>query len=387
VVDAGLGGSERAGDVRGRGQAALDGLAGGPVLTVGQVPEVHGVRRAEALLLDDVLREGPRAGDPRPLRRQRHQQVRHHVVRMQRDQQVRQDRGIHHVRQLVLVEPRHRDTPAAAVERHRLHAGAQVHPATDPVARALLDVVTAVRQRDPAELRMDHRAVVALLVVLDDDLPVRLHVVLVRLGGHQRLRVVRRDDRLELADVLTELPGGAGPVDEDPAVPLMHPDRREGERGPVVVLVDVPEVRRPDQASVVPVGPRVVRADDRTRRLGRPATREQLVTAVPAHVLEGAQHAVLVTDEEYAVATDRLGAQAGGRHVGGATDAHPVVEQITAFPLQDLRRHVRVARQQPALAERRQRQRQLGRVERCRWGRHLASSGDVEPGRTQATSN
>src|SRR5215212_11309041 len=43
VVDAGLVGCERTSGVVGRGQAALNGLAGCPVLTVGEVPEVHGV--------------------------------------------------------------------------------------------------------------------------------------------------------------------------------------------------------------------------------------------------------------------------------------------------------------------------------------------------------
>ena len=56
VVDTGLVGGERPGDVARSDQPALDGLAGGPVLTIGEVPEVHGVRRAEAFGLHDVLR-------------------------------------------------------------------------------------------------------------------------------------------------------------------------------------------------------------------------------------------------------------------------------------------------------------------------------------------
>ena len=99
-------------------------------------------------------------------------------------------------------------TPAAApVERHRLGLVAQVHPAADPVA-AGVDVLPALGRADPAQLGVDHRAVVALLVVLDDDLPVGRHLVLVRaVVTDEPLRAVRRDDVLERAEVVGERTG------------------------------------------------------------------------------------------------------------------------------------------------------------------------------------
>ena len=73
-------------------QAALHRLARGPVLPVGQVPEVDGVGRVEVRLLGDLLRERPRAFDVGAVDGQRRHQVGHHVVGVQADQQVRDSR-------------------------------------------------------------------------------------------------------------------------------------------------------------------------------------------------------------------------------------------------------------------------------------------------------
>ena len=68
-------------------------------------------------------------------------------------------------------------TPAArAVQRHRRHPVPQVHPAADPGAVGGV-VLAALRRADPAQLGVDGRAVVALVVVLGEDLPVRGRVV------------------------------------------------------------------------------------------------------------------------------------------------------------------------------------------------------------------
>ena len=74
---------------------------------------------------------------------------------------------------------------------------------------------------------------------------------------------------LELADVLLEGLAAAGPVDEDPAVPLAHLDRLQA-RGTACRSSALAVPGRPDQASVEPVGPRVVRADDRLGLLAIP---------------------------------------------------------------------------------------------------------------------
>ena len=89
-------GRERAGPEVRAGQAALHRLAGRPVLPVGDVPELHGVAGSTAGR--PAAGSQPGALDPGPVRRQRHHPVRHHVVRVRGDQQVRQqvqilDRG------------------------------------------------------------------------------------------------------------------------------------------------------------------------------------------------------------------------------------------------------------------------------------------------------
>src|SRR5215218_425885 len=61
LVDGVLAGRERSAAVATRGDAPLDGLAGVPVLAVGDVPEVAGVGGVEAFLLDGLAGEEPLA--------------------------------------------------------------------------------------------------------------------------------------------------------------------------------------------------------------------------------------------------------------------------------------------------------------------------------------
>src|SRR3712207_7195468 len=67
-----------------------------------------------------------------------------------------------------------RSTPFPYTPRFR--SADDLHPAPHPGA-ARRQVIAEVVGRDPVELRMDTGAVVALLVVLDDRLPVGGHVV------------------------------------------------------------------------------------------------------------------------------------------------------------------------------------------------------------------
>src|SRR3954470_22783638 len=67
AVDRVLVGSEHTRPVVRRRQSALHRLARGPVLPVGEVPEVDGVRRAEAGLLDGSCRKQPLALDTCPV--------------------------------------------------------------------------------------------------------------------------------------------------------------------------------------------------------------------------------------------------------------------------------------------------------------------------------
>jgi hypothetical protein len=79
---------------------------------------------------------------------------------------------------------------------------------------------------------VDQRAVVALVVVLRDHLPVRRDLVGVARADHQPAQGVRRHHRLERTQVLLERrhlrrPLRVQRVPEDPALP--HPDRQLGQ--------------------------------------------------------------------------------------------------------------------------------------------------------------
>ncbi len=264
----------------GRGRAALDRLARGPVLPVGEVPELDRVGRV-GVGIDQV----PGALDGGAVDVEGRQAVRHHVVGVRRDQQVGQQADVLDPSRVGTGDRR---AAGRAGERHRGHALAQQHRPADPRARQVV-VVAGGRRRDLAQLGVDQRAVVALVVVLEQHLPVRRHLVVVPGAQVQPLGRVRADDVVEGAEVRLERHRGAGGhvtegVHEQPAAPppqrqLHQPVRGRVERG---VL---PEAGGGAQRPVERVGPRVVRADQRPVRAAG-AVREQLVAAVPAGVRE-----------------------------------------------------------------------------------------------------
>ena len=186
--------------------------------------------------------------------------------------------------------------------------------------------------RHAAQLRVDQRAVVALVVVLDGDLPVRLQLVVVRRPGHQPLAPPRRDEVAERAEVLLERPGPPVDVDEDPAAPLGVRDGQQA-HDLAVEVGDVAEVGGQPQRPVELVAPRVVRALDHAPD-GRRAAGQQLVAAVPADVGEGVDRAAVVPREEHAGGPDAqrlLGPRLG--QVLQAAGAHPAaVEEVLALP-------------------------------------------------------
>ena len=152
LVDAVLGRVERPGPGVRRGQAALHRLAGGPVLPVGEVPEVDGVGRVEAVARGDLGRERPGALDVRAVGGERGHQVRHDVVGMQADEQVGVADEVHDAAQLVLGEAGDRGAAAAAGQRHRLGRRDEVHRAAHPLP-GQVEVVAARRRADPARAR------------------------------------------------------------------------------------------------------------------------------------------------------------------------------------------------------------------------------------------
>ena len=165
---------------------------------------------------------------------------------------------------------------------------------------------------------MDLRAVQALVVVLDDDLPVGLDLVhqtdadpelvhLEALEGRDRLRAV--------GERLHQRPRLAGEVhEEEPGVAV---DRYTVERvgRPLEELVLL-HVRRADQLTVQVVGPRVIRTDERLADVAGPLEIvDELRSAVAADVVEAAQLAGLGPHHE-----DRLACDVANDVVAGVRD-------------------------------------------------------------------
>ncbi len=245
-----------------RRHPGLDALADRPVLAVDEVPELDGVRRVEGRLGDLVGMEQEVDHDEGAVRPLGEQRERRGVVGRQAEHQV----GVRQLALvadlLVVVEAGERRAIRAAGhgERERaLGLGHAVVPVE--VAAALL----LERRHDAAQLRVHARAVVALVVVLDDDLPVGADVVDDPAGGPQVRERVARDAPGDPAQLGRQRVPGLHPlgrqVHEQPAAPGVDRDRVQAELGGLEA-VRLAEERRVADAAVELVAPRVVRAAD-----------------------------------------------------------------------------------------------------------------------------
>ena len=176
---------------------------------------------------------------------------------------------------------------------------------------------------------MHGRAVQALVVVLDEDLPVRRELGDGSMARPQLVHppalVLQRFVGL-LFERLAQVRPWLAEVREDEALPDLHRHRPEAERCPVeLVLADE---RRPDQPAVVGVAPRVVGALDRALRVAVGLGVAEPRAAMPADVVEPAQLAVRAADEEQALAPDVDGDEVPrlGR-LAAACDVHPLTEE------------------------------------------------------------
>ena len=191
---------------------------------------------------------------------------------------------------------------------------------------------------------MDGRAVEALVVVLDHDLPVRRDLADGLVGGAE----LAEPEPLVLDDRPLALRGQAvaqpvrrlSEVHEDEALPDLDRDRPEAVFGPVD-LVFLHE-RRADQLSVERIAPGVVAALDRAAQ----ATGRLLVTqarpAMTTDVVEATQLAVLAPYDE-----DALPDHIDGKKIAGFGERvdpariDPVPEEdLLPFDGEDLRRVV-----------------------------------------------
>ena len=137
-------------------------------------------------------------------------------------------------------------------------------PCQPPIHMPLAVVVLAARRRaDAAQLRVDGRAVVALVVVLDDQLPVRRQLVVVGGADDEALGLVARR-RAARCRRGTRRPAAPCPTALTKTQPC-HSSTATGTR-PCSATVEPGrrvEARRRQQRAVEPVAPAVVRAVDR----------------------------------------------------------------------------------------------------------------------------
>src|ERR671910_228298 len=367
LVDGVFARRERSPAVAARGDAPLDGLAGVPVLAVGDVPEVAGVGGVEALRLDGLAGEEPLALDGGPIRGERLEPVGHHVVRVEAYEEVREELEVVDRAVLAVGEVGEVGGVALAVERHGLDALVEVHGAPDPGSFGLQVVAAAGRRADLAELGVDGGAVVALVVVLGQSLPVRRYLVVVAGSDDELLATVVPDQLLQVAGMLLERRGVAAGVREDPTVPLHDAHRDEGALG-LVEPIGLSEARRASKLPVEPVGPGVVGTTEELAA-GLAADRQELVPAVAADGVEGAQNTVLAAHEKDGLPAQRDGALvAGVLQAARAADADPApVEEVLLLPPQHGPVGVRLGGEGAAVAERGQR-----RCEKLAgYGRHV----------------
>jgi hypothetical protein len=126
----------------------------------------------------------------------------------------------------------------------------------------------------------------------------------------------------QIPELQVERRGCIRQVEEDVPVPLGTADRRKAVRGPLETL-DFVHHRRREQSAVQAVGPRVIRALDRS---GQPTLclRAERGAAMPAHVVERAQSAGPVAHDQH-IGVHQLPAHEGpglGQFLGPA-GGHP----------------------------------------------------------------
>src|SRR5215212_1092388 len=236
LVDGVLAGREGAATVGAGGDAALDGLAGVPVLAVGDVPEVAGVGGVEVFLYDRFAGEEPLAFDGGAAGGEGEEAVGHDVVGVGAYEEVREELEVVDGAVLSFSQVRQHGRVALAVEGHGLDALVEVHGAPDPGPFRLQVVAATVRRADLAELGMDGGAVVALVVVLGQNLPVRRDLVVVARADDEVGATVVLDEILQIARMLFERWGVAACVGEEPPMPLSDAHGEEVMTGPVEAI-------------------------------------------------------------------------------------------------------------------------------------------------------
>ena len=142
-------------------------------------------------------------------------------------------------------------------------------------------------------LRVPRRAVVALAVVLPDELPVRVDLVLDGLGDARAVEALRRARLDEPPAQARRTRGRFGERHVDEAGHHFGVHGLQAQRGLVDAVVHAVAC---DQLAVARVRPAVIRADDRAQMPGVLAA--ELGAAVAADVVERAHGAVVAADHQ-----------------------------------------------------------------------------------------
>ena len=216
---------------------------------------------------------------------------------------------------------------AQAVHGHGLAAGRERHPAALPWTRRL-EIHAQVVGSQAVEQGVDAGAVVALRVVLGDDLPIRGDVVFEARCSTQGREVAPELPRVMVVPVAHRLREGARiriKVDEHEATPGLEANGRKAEFGRREVL-DVLHVPGSDEGSLEVIDPRVVGALEADQPAG--IALDDGGTAVAAHVVEGPEPIIRPADRDERLA-DQIEREIGARirSILLAADTDPLAEE------------------------------------------------------------
>ena len=273
----------------------------------------------------------PLAYHTRLLRRDRPDGIEHGVVRMQAQHHRGEQGVVERATPIFGGQRAKRQCTGAAGHRRALVRRLDLHVAAQE--RPVDQIVGAARVRQPGrELRMNRGAVQALIVILQDQLPVCLHVVLDPADRPQQRQVVAREASRERREPLC---GGRRlgiEIYKQESFPLGERDGVEWIR----LLVEpfhLVHVRRADQAAVECVRPGVIRALD---RFGQPARGRfaQPRAAMAADVVVGAPLSRLVAQHDDAFAGDlneEVIARRRERGVPADADPMPAEDSLLLF--------------------------------------------------------
>src|SRR3954470_5084824 len=260
--------------------------------------------------------------------RARPQSVRHRVVGVQAEEKVRINRKVDDLLPLRLVQTRQVFAPAFTVHAHRLDAVSESHrPAA--IAGGRRDVVGAKVVKQPVQRRMEIRTVEAFVVVEDDQLPVRPHVIDDPAAESKVAHPPRREALGQIGKLCAQprvrllLPPLPPKMDEHVSVP--HFAAGAVERI-VLLRKSRRHVRRRQQASLDPVGPVVIRALDAIGEMAF-GLLAQARSAVPTDVEQRVNISRAAARDDDALVAERAREEvAGVRNLIGTTGADPAVE-------------------------------------------------------------